>query len=140
MPRLAALLILCLLALPATAQDNPIIQRLQSFIAAYNAGDAPAIATFYTEDAAVLPPRAAAVVGREAITKHYADAFQGGVGNLRLDVKEIRGHSPSSAVEIGETAVEFNGQTILGRYLHVWVLQDGTWLLSRDIYHVLDVR
>ena len=139
MLRLAALLA-CLLALPAAAQDNPIVQRLQAFTAAYNAGDAAAIATFYTEDAALLPPQSAAVLGRDAITKHYADAFQGGVTDLRLDIKEIRAHGPSSAVEIGETAVAFNGQTVLGRYLHVWVLQDGAWLLSRDIYHVLDVR
>ncbi len=139
MLRLAAL-IACLLALPVAAQDNPIVQRLKAFTVAYNTGDAAAIATFYTKDAAILPPQSAAVVGREAITKHYADAFNGGVRNLRIDIKEIRAHGPSSAVEIGETAVDFNGQTILGRYLHVWVQQDGAWYLSRDIYHVLDVR
>jgi len=140
MTRLAFALLVCLLALPAAAQNNPIVQRLQAFTAAYNAGDAATIATFYTENGAILPPQSAAVIGRAAIAEHYAAAFQGGVGNLRIDVKEIQGHGPSSAVEIGETAVDFNGQTILGRYMHVWVLQDGVWMLSRDIYHVLGTR
>ncbi len=139
MLRLAALLA-SLLAFSATAQDNPIVQRLKAFTVAFNTGDAVALAGFYTKDAAILPPQSRAVVGREAITKHYADAFNGGVSNLGIDIQEIRAHGPSSAVEIGETEVQFNGQTILGRYLHIWVLEDGAWYLSRDIYHVLDVR
>lgn len=138
MPRLlTACLLLIASTLPTAAQDNPIVARMQAFAAAYNAADAAAIATFYTQDGAVLPPQAAAVVGHQAIAAHYAAAFSAGVKNLRLDIKEIRSHSPTTAVEIGETLVDFGSQTIRGRYLHIWVQNGGQWMLSRDIYHVL---
>ena len=137
---LAALAVSLCTSIPATAQDNPIASRMRAFVEAYNAGDEKAVAGFYTEDGVLLPPHAAALVGREAIGNHYASAFAAGVNNLRIDIKEIRGHGPARAVEIGETAVELNGQTIQGRYLHVWTLAGGQWFLSRDMYHVLAVR
>ncbi len=141
MPRLALAALLCLLAaLPARGEDNPILARMAAFAAAYNAADAEAVAAFYTPDGALLPPRAAPRVGRAAIAAHYAAAFQAGVGNLRYEVKEIRAHGPTTAVEIGETLVSQGDATIHGRYLHVWTLTDGAWLLSRDIYHVLGTR
>ena len=52
----------------AQAQDdNPIIQRMAAFMQAYNAKNAGAIAQFYTEDGAVLPPQGAPILGREQI-------------------------------------------------------------------------
>lgn len=136
MPRLLLLLAL-LLPVPALAQDNPIVARMNAFAAAYNARDAQAIAGFYAEDGALLPPQAAILSGRPAIAAHYAAAFNAGVGNLRFKVLEIRQHGPAAAVEIGETLVDAGGRTIRGRYLHVWISRDGQWWLSRDIYHVL---
>ncbi|MEM7429020.1 MAG: SgcJ/EcaC family oxidoreductase [Pseudomonadota bacterium] len=139
--RLFALLTILLTgALPALAQDNPIVARMEAFRSAFNAGDAETVAGFYAQDGALLPPRAKEVFGREAIARHYANAFRGGVKNLKIKVREIRQTGPASAVEIGETRVSLKGQTILGRYLHVWISQNGTWLISRDIYHVLGVQ
>jgi uncharacterized protein (TIGR02246 family) len=123
----------------AAAQDNPIVGRMQAFAAAYNAGDAQAIGTFYTEDGALLPPGGAILSGRPAIAGHYASAFKQGASNLRFRVLEIRQAGPETAVEIGETRVSAGKNEIDGRYLHVWVLQDGAWMLSRDIYHVVGV-
>jgi uncharacterized protein (TIGR02246 family) len=138
MPRLlAAALMLAASALAAAAQDNPIVARMAAFAEAYNAGDGAAMAAFYTEDGAVLPPGGLALVGRAAIATHYQAAFDAGVANLRYEIVEIRGHGPASAVEIGETLVDAGGRTIRGRYLHVWVNTGETWALSRDIYHVL---
>lgn len=125
--------------LPALAQGNPIIAQTEAFRAAFNAGNAEAVARFYTQGGALLPPRAREVFGRKAIARHYANAFKGGVKNLRINVREIKQTGPASAVEIGETRVSLKGQTIAGRYLHVWLNQDGKWLISRDIYHVLSV-
>ncbi|MBB97063.1 MAG: hypothetical protein CML68_21005 [Rhodobacteraceae bacterium] len=137
--RLLTTLCLLLAALPATAQDNPIVAQLTAFAEAYNAGNAQAIVTFYTDDAALLPQQSHALIGHEAIGGHYAAAFASGAGNLRLDVQEIRQHGPSAAVEIGETLIDIDDTTIRGRYLHVWTLTDDGWLLSRDMYHVLAV-
>ncbi|MEZ5812685.1 MAG: SgcJ/EcaC family oxidoreductase [Rhizobiaceae bacterium] len=134
-----ALLILLAAAGLARAQDNPIVNRMAAFAEAYNAGDAAAIAGFYTEEGAVLPPQGRAVVGRDSIRAHYARAFDGGVGGLEYRIVEIRQHGPAAAVEIGETRVKAGGQTILGRSMHVWVMSGGAWYLSRDMYHVLGV-
>uniref|UniRef100_UPI003B52ED1A YybH family protein n=1 Tax=Roseovarius indicus TaxID=540747 RepID=UPI003B52ED1A len=130
-------LILLLFSLPATAQDNPIVARMHAFQAAFNAGNAEAVAGFYTENAALFPPRSGNVVGRAAITAHYAQAFQAGVGGLQLDILEIRQHGPDTAIEIGETMVDAGAQRIHGRYLHVWAREGATWRLSRDIFNVI---
>lgn len=121
------------------AQDNPIVQRMQEFAVAYNAKDAGAIAGFYTSDGALLPPGSAVLSGREPIAAHYASAFEQGVSDLQFKVLEIRQAGPATAVEIGETQVMAGTRKIHGRYLHVWVLENGTWALSRDMYHVVGI-
>ena len=135
MIRLAALLIL--LALPASAQDNPIVARMTELATAYNAGDAAAIAQIYTQESAVLPPGQTAVIGRGAIGLHYKQAFLIGAKNLRFNSLEIRQYGPDTAVEIGATRVEVGGKDIGGRYMHVWRREGGQWFLHRDIYHVM---
>ena len=122
----------------AQAQDdNPIIQRMAAFMQAYNAKNAGAIAQFYTEDGAVLPPQGAPVLGREQIAAHYAQAFNG-VESMEYRVIEIRQTGPNAAVEIGEGRVQAGGQTVATRSLHLWLLlEDGTWFLNRDMYQVL---
>ncbi len=121
------------------AQDNPIVKRLADFTVAYNAKEATAIAGFYTEKAALLPPRNKALIGREPIAAHYAKAFADGVGDLTYKVLEIEQTGPETAVEIGETQVQLGPQTIVGRSLHVWKNTGGQWFLHRDIYQVLAV-
>jgi len=129
--------LLILLALPASAQDNPIVARVQVLAQAYTAGDVATIAAIYSENAALFPPQMETLVGRPAIANLYARAFQGGATNLRFTVQEIRQHGPGTAVEIGETLIEVNGTDIRARYVHVWRLENGRWMLSRDIYNVI---
>ncbi len=128
---------ICLLTAPVFAQDNPIVQRMSAFTTAYNAGDAAAVAAIYAEDSALLPPRQGAALGREAIGAIYAGAFAAGVSNLRVKTLEIRQHGDKTVVEIGETSITVGGRDIRSRYVHVWVLEDEVWMLSRDIYNVI---
>lgn len=113
-------LVALILAGPVSAQENPIVKRLAAFTLAYNAKDAAAISGFYTEKAALLPPRSKALVGREPIAAHYANAFAEGVGRLSYKVLEIEQNNAETAVEIGETQVKLGERTIVGRSLHVW--------------------
>ena len=137
MPRLIPVLLMTLLmALPAIAQDNPIALRLQELTAAFNAGDGEAISAFYTEDGALIPPNANIVSGRAAIAAYYNAAFQAGVGSLSINILEIRGHGGVTAIEIGESTVQIGDAKAASRHMHIWVLQDGQWLLSRDMYHL----
>ncbi len=67
MPRIA-MLALCLgvsFAAPAMAQSKAAIQKLEDgWGAAFNKGDAAAVAAMYTDDADVLPPGSDMVKGR----------------------------------------------------------------------------
>jgi uncharacterized protein (TIGR02246 family) len=121
----------------AQAQETPIQKRITAFIEAYNAQDAEAISGFYTEKGALLPPQGKALFGRPPIAAHYANAFENGVTGLKYRILEIDQTSQDTAIEIGETQVAFNEQTIIGRSMHVWKNVNGQWLLHRDIYHVL---
>ncbi|MDD9725753.1 SgcJ/EcaC family oxidoreductase [Roseovarius sp. SK2] len=147
MPRLFAISLTTCLALaaalivtlPAKAQDNPVIARMTAFVATYNAQDAESLAGFYAPDAALLPPGEASILGREAITQHYAQAFAAGARDLQFKTFDIRAFD-TSAVEIGETVVMVGEQRILGRYMHLWEVIDGQLLLTRDMYHVLKIE
>ena len=119
-----------------SAQDNPIADRLRAFISAYNQGDAAAIAEFYTPQGALIPPQSNIIVGREAIAEFYSRAFQSGAGQLKIKVLEVRSHGSATLVEISDMRVNVNGRAIDGRYLHVWVKENGIWYLSRDMYHL----
>jgi uncharacterized protein (TIGR02246 family) len=139
---LLAALALVLACLPATAQQdtsNPIVARMTAFAEAYNAQDATAIAGFYTPDGILLPPGQRAVVGREAIAAHYAQAFAAGARDLQFMTFDIRGFD-TNAVETGETVVMVGTQRIVGRYMHLWEVVDGQIMLTRDMYHVLTVE
>lgn len=141
MPRLFSVFLatlMTLIAAAATAEDNPILARMTAFAAAYNAADAQAIAGFYAEDAALLPPGQAAVLGREAIAEHYARAFAAGAKDLQFKAFDIRVFG-DAAVEIGETVVMVGDQRVVGRYMHLWQVIGGALLLTRDMYHVLKV-
>lgn len=129
--------LLCVLPALAAAQENPIIQRMSAFVEAFNAGDGGAVAAFYAEDGVLLVPQGGIVSGREALARHYGEAFAAGVGGLQYRILEIRQAGPATAVEIGETRVSAGGQTLANRSMHVWVLSDGAWYLSRDMYHVI---
>ena len=128
-----------LIASAGSANANPILKRIEAFTAAYNAKDANAVAEFYTEKGALLPPRSAPLVGRRNIADHYQRAFKNGVGNLRYKVVEIDQVGPNAVIEIGETLVKLGENTIRGRSIHVWKNVDGNWSLARDMYHVLSV-
>ena len=125
------------LALPGHAQDNPIVSRMKAFTEAFNAGDPKTISEMYTEDGALLVPGGGIVAGREAISKYYASATSAGGENLQYKIIEIRQVGPATAVEIGEARLVLNDRKTGSRSMHVWVLKDGAWFLSRDIYQLL---
>jgi uncharacterized protein (TIGR02246 family) len=137
--KFAAIILMLATAMPAWAQDNPIVARMEAFAEAYNAADAQAIAGFYADDGALLPPGSKIVTGKQSIADHYATAFGQGVSDLQFRILEIRQAGPATAVEIGETQVKAGNRTIHGRYLHVWTKEGEIWSLSRDMYHVLGI-
>ena len=129
---------------PATlvAQDaaTGIAETSERFEAAYNAGDAAAMAELYTEDGALLPPGAARVDGRDGIAALWQGYMDAGVQDLALETLEVedRGDRASEVGTYRLTAPDGEGGRVAarGKYIVLWQRgDDGVWRLHRDIWN-----
>jgi uncharacterized protein (TIGR02246 family) len=62
--------------------------------AAFNSGDASAVADFYAPDARVIPAGAAAVFGAEAIGKFFAELIANGFSGHKVTVEKVDEKGP----------------------------------------------
>jgi uncharacterized protein (TIGR02246 family) len=117
-------------------KTDPILDKLAGeFEAAFKAKDAAKIASYYAEDAVLMPPNQPSVKGRTAIQAHYANEFKQGYTNLDL--------SPAESVISGERAFESgassitlpNGRIDRGKYLLVYKRVGADWKLAYDIFN-----
>ena len=139
----AVFLAVPLLVLAATAQARDVKSDIeaanQKFGAAYDAGDAAAIARLYTSRATVLPPGSDMVSSRAGIEKLWAGAIQSGLKFTGLQTISVEQYG-GVAREIGRfTAEAPNSQKQMtkldGKYVVVWKQVNGTWLLDSDIWN-----
>jgi uncharacterized protein (TIGR02246 family) len=111
-----------------------------AFAAAFNNGDATAVAARYTEDGALLPPDGKRVDGRAAIEAFWKGAIDGGLKNLTLKTVEVDERG-DLAYEVGDLSLDAPGEggamtTVRGKYVVVWKKDgDGMWRLHRDIWN-----
>ncbi len=135
------MLALCLgvsFAAPAMAQSKTAIQKLEDgWGAAFNKGDAAAVAAMYTDDADVLPPGSDMVKGRAAIEALWRQEMAqiGDVKCTALDVKPLGGRA---AREIGTCTFKTKGQPPQEgalKYAVVWEKSGRTWKLLTDIWN-----
>ncbi|HWD57401.1 MAG TPA: SgcJ/EcaC family oxidoreductase [Stellaceae bacterium] len=139
-PSIAAFAVLPLLcAAPAMAQSKATIQKLEdAWGAAFNRGDASAVAAMYTEDAYVLPAGAPMVKGRADIQSFWGQAMQqlSDVKCTALDVKPL---GRSGAREIGTCTFKTKGATPQDgalKYAVTWQKVSGQWMLNTDIWNM----
>jgi uncharacterized protein (TIGR02246 family) len=127
----------------AVAQDQAqqaIEDRVRAFVTAFNAKDAAAIASLYTEDATLFPPGAMPITGRSAIRKFWQEGIDSGLSNITLKPTEIAS-SGDLAYEVGVFVASIPGKdgkrmTLAGKYIVLWKRErDGTWRLHRDIWN-----
>jgi uncharacterized protein (TIGR02246 family) len=59
----------------AVDQEAAVRGAVEGLIAADNNGNADLVASFYSEDAVLLPPQDAPLVGRTVIRNHYVNVF-----------------------------------------------------------------
>jgi uncharacterized protein (TIGR02246 family) len=130
---------LVLLAGPAWAQSKTAIQQLNDqWAAAFNKGDAAALAAMYTSDAYVLPAGAPMVKGRTDIEKFMAGAVQQ-LGEIKLTTLDVKPLGGSAAREIGTATFKTKGQTPQAgalKYAVVWQREGGRWKLLQDIWNM----
>lgn len=109
------------------------------FAAAFNRGDAAAVAAQYTEDAQLLPPNEAAIGGRGNIEAYWKAGADAGLSGLVLTAGEVSSEG-SLAYEVGEFSIDVPGSdgkksTAKGKYVVVWKNVGGKWFLHRDIWN-----
>jgi len=121
---------------PAVAQDRATIEKLNDvWSAAFNKGDAAAVAALYTEDAYVLPPGAEMVKGRAAIEAFWRQAAQQ-MTDAKLTTVDVLPLGPEAAREVGTVALKTKTQPpqgAVGKYVVVWRKAGGDWKLATDI-------
>lgn len=117
------------------AKDKEAIeQSVQSYIAAFNAGDAKKLAEHWAPDAVYINPfTGSEVEGREAITNEMQAILQDVKGTrLTVDVESIQFISPGVAVEKGTSKlISPTGEIEESVYTAIHVKRDGKWYLDR---------
>lgn len=109
-------------------------ERREAFIAAYEKGNAKAVAAFWTPDATYIDQDGGEHKGRAAIEKLYAKTFAGNKGaKLAIHVTSAKHVTPDVILEDGITEVTAagGGFPIAARFAAVLVKQDGEWYLQR---------
>jgi uncharacterized protein (TIGR02246 family) len=141
MRKLIGLFAICFTVSTASLAGEPrqhIDDILVEFVAAFNAGDAATVASFYTEDAALLPPGGARVDGRAAIQAFWQGAIDSGMKIDDLHAVEVEARR-DLAGEIGVFTLSVPGDSgttqVAGKYIVVWKRDGHSWRLHRDIWN-----
>jgi uncharacterized protein (TIGR02246 family) len=126
-------------AMPALAQSKAAIQKLEDqWGAAFNKGDAAAVAAMYTEDAYVLPAGAPMAKGQADI-KNFWNAAMQQLSDVKCTAVDVMPIGRSGAREIGTCTFKTKGaspQDGALKYAVVWRKVGGQWLLNTDIWNM----
>jgi uncharacterized protein (TIGR02246 family) len=108
-------------------------KRAQEFIAAFEKGDAKAVAAFWTKNADYVDQAGREYKGRAAIEKMYRKVFAEKKGmKLKIIVLSARMVGTDTAIEDGITEITpaDGGPSSAARFTAVLVKQDGEWYLE----------
>jgi uncharacterized protein (TIGR02246 family) len=107
-------------------------KRGEAFVAAFDKGDAKAVASFWTEDGDYIDQAGHHYKGRKAIQEVFQRLFSEHKGlKLGINVVSLRVVKPDLAIEDGVTHVAAEGsQPTTARYTIVHVKRDGQWMLE----------
>lgn len=120
----------------STVVRDAIAAVNDEFTKAIGEGDAEAVAALYTRDAQLMPPNSDVVTGREAIQAAWQAGLDAGVRSVTLEIVEVESHG-ITAVEVSRYTLRGEEDLVLdrGKYIVIWKLRDGRWMLHRDIYN-----
>ena len=110
------------------------------FFEAFRRRDAAAIASFYTEDAKLLPSTSGVLIGRQAIQESFDSSFKMGARDVIFRSLEIDCNG-DLAYEVSTYTIEIQPEgaqavKVPGRAVVVWKRQaDGSWKLAVDSFH-----
>ena len=116
--------------------DAGITKLLKDYEAAFNKGDAKAIAALYTSDAWRVTPDGRLHVGQAAIQGDYEVAMAGPTKGAKgtLHHGKTRAISPDVSLVEGTSEVTMSSGTFKGRYLNTLVRQGDQWRLASGVF------
>lgn len=114
------------------ADEAAIRKSVQSYVAAFNRGDARAVAAHWGNRGAYVSPSGQRFQGREAIEQEFEAYFSETTGQrIELGRPTIRFLAPNVAVEEGTARVSRGGEPPTETsYLAIHVKQNGGWKLD----------
>ena len=120
----------------ASLDREALEQFTRHFEALFNAGDAPGIAAFYTQDARLLAENTELIRGRAAIEQFWRHAIERAraAGAIRtISLEEITS-SGSLGYALGTVTVRIpQGPQLTTKYAVIWQRDpDGRWRLAVD--------
>jgi ketosteroid isomerase-like protein len=106
----------------------------RAFVEAFVRKDSAAIASLYTANGQLFPPRHDFVGGRAAIARYWQEAMKIGTRKLETTELEIYGEM---AHEVGRYTIEAPDarEADAGMYIVIWKLESGVWKMHRDIWN-----
>jgi len=120
-------------ATPTPPGEVEIRDLLKAVINAYNQADSKGLAARFTDDAALIDQDGKEVQGRDAIGRHYAEAFgKGPTCKISGEVEAVHFLSPDVASVVGRFQLQDEGGTALssGRYGLIAVRKGDQWRLA----------
>lgn len=124
---------------PAEGQGAPqaISELAAQWTQTYNAGDAAALGALYTENAHLYLHGLSRTEGRDAIQEAWAADMDVGAPLTLLTVTHFIDGTDMRLAHGNYQVIDRDTglQVGQGRFAHIWTLEDGEWLLDRDVWH-----
>lgn len=130
---------------PSPPPASEAIQKIEKVsaarAAAFNNEDAESIASYFTEDAVLMPPNQPADTGRAAVAAYYQslfDAYDPELSSRYVDVAVSDSLAYGRGIATVTVTPEEGGDpvTSTSKYLNILEKQpDGTWKTTHDIWN-----
>ena len=118
----------------APAAEAALRTAAKEFTAAFDRGDAEALAQHFTTDAVYVDDNGQRFAGRKSIQQEYATLFAKRSDlRLQLEIDSIRLLNATTAIEEGRVALSPQApgsMRVMSRYTAVHTRQDGKWLMA----------
>jgi ketosteroid isomerase-like protein len=119
---------------PSSQRDPTLADQLESqWTSAYNAGNAPALAAPYNNDAVLSTRPTGRIEGKEALEGFWKDDFGGGKPTTKLALTDVYLAGDLAHLE-GEYEVADRGQMTKGHYVQLWMQDGDAWRIHREVW------
>jgi ketosteroid isomerase-like protein len=108
--------------------------RTKAIADGVNNGDSGLAASSYTADAAVLPPGAPRMDGREAIKGFWQGAIDMGLTDVTIEPDEVE-ILGDVATDVGTIGARLGDAALTGKYIVIWKNGPDGWLIHRDTWN-----